>query len=90
MTRHVRGCRAADLGPAFCSCPEPAIEWDPDRPRYELWLDGFRLVTMQDPARMRRAFNATTGPESVKRYGHRQVAVKIIEGRRHTDPGPTS
>lgn len=62
-------------------------EYDPDRPTFEVWLDGVRFASTQRPALAKKMLDGMTNGESGKRYGLRTVELRVVNDRRMTDRG---
>lgn len=64
---------------------ETLPEYDPSLPTFEVWLDGARFASTQIPSRAKAMMDAMTGEKAGRRYGLRQVELRVVNDRRLTN-----
>lgn len=64
---------------------EPATivldDYDPDRPTYEIWVDGVRFASTQRPGDAHFMFGTM---HASRRYGDRGLELRVVNDRRAT------
>lgn len=58
------------------------VDFDLDRPTFEIWLDGNRFASTQVPALAKKLHDRMASAESGQRYGNRTLELRVVNDRR--------